>query len=177
MIEKKSALLIIDIQKDNVAEDGPFPFDPTEVSQLIDRVNLETACYEENEFPVYFIRQIYSNIPAQLFSKLLLKGITLAGRPGAELDDRLSLRHGNIFDKPSQNAFKKTDLNTELSSQDIQHLHIMGLDGAYCVAATADGALDLGYDVILHEDSIITNQPKKWNKLKGMLYDKGARKA
>ncbi|MBO6825068.1 MAG: isochorismatase family protein [Sneathiella sp.] len=49
-----------------------------------------------------------------------------------------------------------------------------GLDGAYCVAATAQGALKAGYKPILIKDAIITNKPERAAKLIHRLKAQGA---
>ncbi|MEP3247635.1 MAG: isochorismatase family cysteine hydrolase [Sneathiella sp.] len=171
---ENAALLVIDIQKDNVSPDGPYPFDQSNVDRLIETVNSLTASCKEKNVPVFFIRQVFDGFLGTLISKLFLKGITLKGEPGAELDDRLNVEHGLCLDKPAQNSFSKTDLDQKLSDLKIETVYIAGLDGAYCVSATAKGALKSGRQAIYVEDAIITNKPEKWEALKSQTLQLGA---
>ncbi len=173
MTEKK-ALLVIDIQKDNIAPDGPYPFPQKSVEELITHVNQLTAQFNNAGHPVFFIRQIYKGFWGRLISKLFLKGITLEGSDGANLDKRLNILKGVTIDKTRQNAFANTTLNSQLSNLDISTVVICGLDGAYCVGATAHAALQAGFKVELLDQAILTNKPARWAKIKSDLEIKGA---
>jgi len=170
----KSALLVIDIQKDNVSLNSPYPYQSDNVETLIERVNTLKQQFDENQLPVIFVRQVFQGLIGNLISRLLLKGITLKNQPGTELDERLYAIGSQVIDKPGQNAFHKTTLNSELLNLGIKHLYIAGLDGAYCIAQTAKGGLAANYRVTLIDDAIITNKPKKWEALKESLLKSGA---
>ncbi len=171
---EKPALLVIDIQKDNLSSRSPYPFDPTVVDNMIETVNRITSTCAAAQIPVIFIRQIFDGFPGTLFSKLLLKGITLKGSPGAELDDRLNAAGSLQIDKSRQNGFIGTNLESELEKLTVDTLYMCGLDGAYCVSATAKGGLLSGRNVIYIDDAIITNKPKRWEKLRAETISQGA---
>ena len=173
MVEKK-ALLVIDIQKDNIAPNGPYPFPQKSVEELIKWINELASQYKADDQPVFFIRQIYKNFWGRLISRLFLKGITLEGSDGANLDERLNSSNGLTIDKTQQNAFANTSLQTQLSSFDISTVVICGLDGAYCVGATAHAALNAGFNVELLDQAILTTKADRWAKIKSDLKAKGA---
>ncbi len=174
-LTEKSALLVIDIQKDNVSSASPYPFDPADVSSLIETVNQLTSSCASSHIPIIFIRQVFDGLIGTLFSKLLLKGITLKGSPGTELDDRLKTEGSLQIDKSRQNGFIGTNLQAELEKLDVDTIYICGLDGAYCVSATAKGGLLSGRNVIYIDDAIITNKPKRWGKLRTETTSQGAK--
>lgn len=173
MAEKK-ALLVIDIQKDNISPNGPYPFPQKSVEALIKQVNQVTSQYKADAHPVFFIRQIYKNFWGRLISRLFLKGITLEGSDGANLDERLNSSNGVTIDKTKQNAFANTSLQSQLSHFDISTVVICGLDGAYCVRATAYAALDAGFKVELLDQAILTTRADRWLRIKSDLKAKGA---
>lgn len=172
---ENAALLIIDIQKDNVSPQGPYPFDPEKTEKLISTVNDLNNQAQSKNIPVIFIRQVFSTFMGKLFSRLLLKGITIKGEPGCELDERLKTKGAVTIDKQQQNAFLGTDLNRFLQSRNVKKIYICGLDGAYCVAETAKGGLRTGFDVTMLEDAIITNKANRWAKLKDALSSQGVK--
>jgi len=173
-MDEKKALLVIDMQKDNIAPEGPYPFPQKSVEELIQQINQLTSQYKANAHPVFFVRQIYKNFWGRLISRLFLKGITLEGSDGANLDERLNASNGLTIDKTQQNAFANTSLQSQLSAFDISTVVICGLDGAYCVGVTAHAALRAGFKVELLDQAILTTKADRWAKIKADLKAKGA---
>jgi len=171
----QAALLVIDIQKDNVSDQGPYPFDPEKTENLISAVNVLSNQAQSKDIPVIFIRQIFSTFLGKLLSRILLKGITIKDEPGCELDERLETEGAITIDKQQQNAFSGTDLNSILQSRGVNEIYICGLDGAYCVAETAKGGLRNNFDVTLLDDAIITNKASRWRKRKQTLASQGVK--
>lgn len=171
----QAALLVIDIQKDNVSEQGPYPFDSEKTENLISAVNALSDQAQSKNIPVIFIRQVFSTFLGKLFSRILLKGITIKGEPGCELDERLKTEGTFTIDKQQQNAFSGTDLNSTLQNWGVKEIYICGLDGAYCVAETAKGGLHNNFGVTLLDGAIITNKASRWAKRKQALSSLGAK--
>lgn len=61
-----------------------------------------------------------------------------------------------IFDKKFNSAFHKTGLEIYLDSRNIENLIIVGLQTEYCIDATIKSAFDLGYKIIIPEDTNTT---------------------
>ncbi|MBE7635399.1 isochorismatase family protein [Sneathiella sp. P13V-1] len=157
----KSALLIIDVQIDNVDPNGPYPFPEKDVESLITTINQLSEQWRSKSQPVIFVRQVFKSVLGRLVSRLLLGGITIEGNPGVEVDPRLNSNGGIIVDKTKQDAFASSDILTVLRDHGVTDVYIAGLDGAYCVAETAKGALDNGFTTHLITNAIITNKPEK----------------
>ncbi|MBO6825067.1 MAG: isochorismatase family protein [Sneathiella sp.] len=103
------ALLVIDIQTDNVKPNSPYPFPSEDVTGLIANTNKLITHWQQQEWPVFLIRQNYVGLIGKTISRLLLKGITIRGESGTELDPRLKADYGSIIDKTTQDSFYKTD--------------------------------------------------------------------
>ncbi len=157
----KSALLVIDVQIDNVDPNGPYPFPANDVENMVGVINRLCDKWNEKDLPVIFVRQVFKSFLGKLVSRLLLGGITIEDSPGAQIDPRLHAYKGITIDKTKQDAFVSSGILNLLKELEITDLYITGLDGAYCVAETAKGALKKGFTTHLVTDAIITNQPDK----------------
>jgi nicotinamidase-related amidase len=100
------------------------------------------------------------------------------GSPEWQLHPRLQLQEGDLLiHKQHGNAFEDTPLEAELRSRDIRRLVVTGLVTHGCVKATCQGALDLGYQVVLVEDAHSSYSKdaarliEEWNQ---KLHDQGA---
>ena len=95
----------------------------------------------------------------------LLRRLT-PGSPGTEMDLRLIKVPGaKTFTKNRSDAFSTLELDAYLRENHVDRLLLTGLDGAYCVDATARGALNRGYQVTLFQDGIATESNKSIEKL------------
>jgi len=61
-----------------------------------------------------------------------------------------------IFDKKFNSAFFKTGLEIYLDSKNIENIILVGLQTEYCIDATCKSAFDLGYKVIIPEETNTT---------------------
>lgn len=76
------------------------------------------------------------------------------GIPDHEVMKELAPRPGElVLDKNTNSAFTSSPLDTYLRGLDVQNLVVCGTSTANCVAATARGAADRGYNVILVGDA------------------------
>lgn len=79
------------------------------------------------------------------------------GSPGTEMDHRLiKIPGATTITKNRSDAFSTPELDAYLREYHVDQLLLTGLDGAYCVDATARGALNRGYQVTLLQDGIAT---------------------
>jgi nicotinamidase-related amidase len=156
----RSALLIIDIQEDYT---GPQAKKHFRDSDRIVRVsNALLAQAQAKGVVVVYIKNVIDNPIMSAFTG----GINAPGSPGTEMDRRLIKVPGAMtFTKSRSDAFSTHDLDIYLREKHIGQLMLAGLDGAYCVNATARGALNRGYQVTLFQDGIATESSKSIEKL------------
>lgn len=175
--------------------DGPAPTGPATALILIDlqTVFWGDATYEADTharveaavakavqdarglgWPVIALCQEWSTPGTRLLSRLTMRGKALAGSAGTELAPAFATLPDQVLIKRVQDGFETGDLDRLLARLGVGKLHIMGLDGQYCVQATAMAALNRGYEVTLIEDAVATAQSDAWPLVRARLQSRGA---
>lgn len=112
--------------------------------------------------PVIYIQNVFTNA----FIRGLLGGVNAPGAPGTEMDHQLIRVPGApTFQKDRADAFSNPELDDYLRKLQVDHLVIVGLDAAYCVNATAEGARNRGYRVTLPINAVATESGTPISKL------------
>lgn len=133
---KTSALLVIDVQKDVVAN-------AAKTSEVIDNINSLISLARSTDVPVIWV---------QHSDDYLVKG-----SPGWEIvDDLQPLPNEVRIYKTESSSFLETDLQTKLDSLGIKTLVVTGAQSDYCVNATSNAGIELGYQVTLVSDAHTT---------------------
>jgi len=150
----KTALLIIDIQKDYFP-DGKYPLvNPLEAAQ---KAHMILQCFREQGGYHVHIQHI-SNEPEATFF--------ISGDRGTDIHDSVVHFEGEpIVYKHEPNSFLNTNLLELLKSWDIERVIITGMMTHMCVDATARAASDLGFQVIVAEDACATRDLKYGNTI------------
>lgn len=156
----RAALLIIDIQEDFT---GPLAKKSYKDGDRIVRVsNALLAQAQAKGTTVVFIKNVIDNPVVSVFAG----GINVPGSPGTEMDRRLiKVPMAMTFTKSRPDGFSNPELDAYLREKQVDQVLITGLDGAYCVNATARGALNRGYKVTLFQDGIATESSKSIEEL------------
>ncbi|MEM8958725.1 MAG: isochorismatase family protein [Pseudomonadota bacterium] len=153
-----TALLMIDLQT-VFWDDGPYDAD------LKARVEATVrGCVAEARaagFPVIALRQEWSLPATRVIARLFMKGQALAGSQGTGLAAPFRDLADQELVKRVQDGFETGALDALLSQLDVGWVRIMGLDGEYCVARTAEAALRRGFAVELCVDAIATARQAK----------------
>jgi nicotinamidase-related amidase len=147
-----SALLVIDLQEYTTGEVSMNEVFKKEADDLINRINKIVEKSDENGIPVIYILTEISNPLINLMNNSLAPGSF-----GAQLDRRLKIQSDYIIPKKKQDAFSNTDLDSILIKMEISRLFVVGLDAAFCVNSTIDGAGNRGYDIAAISDAIISD--------------------
>ncbi|MEM9134765.1 MAG: isochorismatase family cysteine hydrolase [Actinomycetota bacterium] len=166
------ALLVVDMQTDFVDGNG---YSPNEVERKIRRLN---ALAEESRAagrPTATLRQVYRGPVATTVIRLLGRGLGNPSSSGLGLHADVGLEAGADFVKSRLDGFSNPALGRWLEQHDVRTVEIAGLDGCYCVRATAIGALNRGFDVVLHDDAILATDVARWRGLQEKLLARGAR--
>jgi nicotinamidase-related amidase len=145
----KTALLIIDIQKDYFPG-GKYPLvNPLEAAQ---KAYMILQCFRESGNPHVHIQHISLKPDATFF---------VSGDRGTDIHDSVAHFEGEpIVYKHEPNSFLNTNLLELLKSWEIERVVITGMMTHMCVDATARAASDLGFQVIVAEDACATRDLK-----------------
>ena len=147
-----SALLVIDIQEYTTGVVSINEVFKKEADDLILKINRIIEKSYENGIPVIYIRSEISNPLINLINSSVA-----VGSLGAQLDARLKIVSDFIITKEKQDAFSNPKLDSILIKNEISRLFVVGLDAAYCVNSTIEGARNRGYKVVAISDAIISN--------------------
>ncbi len=156
----RTALLVIDIQEDFT---GPLARKRyRDGDRIVAASNTLLAQAGKKGLVVVYIENVYDNAIMSAFTG----GMNTPGAPGTEMDRRLTRVQGaRTFTKNRSDAFSNAELDAYLRGTQVDHVLIAGLDGAYCVNATARGALNRGYKVTLFPEAIATESSKSIDSL------------
>jgi nicotinamidase-related amidase len=145
----KTALLVIDIQKDYFPG-GKYPLvNPLEAAQ---KAYLLLQCFRESGGDHLHIQHISLEPDATFF---------ISGDRGTDIHDSVAHFEGEpIVYKHEPNAFLNTNLLELLKGWEIERVVITGMMTHMCVDATVRAASDLGFQVIVAEDACATRDLK-----------------
>ena len=141
----KTALLVIDIQKDYFPG-GKFPLvNPEEAAK---KAYMLLQCFREHSGHHIHIQHISLEPDASFFIK---------GDSGSDIHDIVAHFEGEpIVYKHEPNSFLNTDLLDILKEWEVERVVICGMMTHMCVDATTRAAADFGFQVLLAEDACAT---------------------
>lgn len=160
----EKALLVIDMQNVCVGKTHASYFKYNN-RELIQNVNKVIDANKENMI-IYIKNEMKRNLLNKLAPFHAYKG-TLE----VELVEELHVISDYVLVKYKGDAFSNPELNRLLKDNNIKQVEVVGVDGGGCVALTAFGAINHGYQVTLNKNAIGTMFHKKREK-----YDKKLRK-
>ena len=145
----KTALLVIDIQKDYFPG-GKYPLvNPLAAAQ---KAYMILQCFRESGDPHVHIQHVSLEPDATFF---------ISGDRGTDIHDSVAHFEGEpIVYKHEPNAFLNTNLLELLKSWEVERVVITGMMTHMCVDATARAAADFGFQVIVAEDACATRDLK-----------------
>ena len=165
----RAALLIIDIQEDYTGPQAKKRF--RDGDRIVRVSNALLAQAQAKGTVVIYIKNVIDNPIVSVFTG----GLNAPDSPGTEMDSRLIRVPGAMtFTKSRSDAFSNLELDAHLRENRVDQLLLTGLDGAYCVNATARGALNRGYRVTLFQEGIATESSKSIEKLAQSWREAGA---
>ena len=171
LIADKTALLIIDMQRDFCASSGYLSIrggDMTAVQAIIPRiVDIRSKCRDAG-IDVLYTREGHrsnlSDLPRckQMKTKLLgaeigssgpLGRLLIRGEYGWDLVEELKPNETEfVLDKPGTGSFYGTELDHILRNKKIENIIMTGVTTGVCVSSTVREAADHGYNVLVLED-------------------------
>ena len=112
--------------------------------------------------------------PSQKYLKQRLMNNSMAvGSLGAQLDRRLNILSDYVIPKEKQDAFSNSYLDSILIESEISRLFIVGLDAAFCVNGTIEGARNRGYDIAVISDAILSDPDSMKNFMLDEFVNRG----
>lgn len=148
----KTALLVLDIQKDFIGEHARMPVAKQQIEPMLKSINAMIEDAQVAGRPVIYIGNEFE--PRQWLSNFFRKHAALKGSEGAALDERLRRVSDLYFSKKQGDAFSNSELVHYLHKNDITHVIICGVFIEGCVTATAKGARKRGFDVTVIRDAV-----------------------
>jgi len=145
----KTALLVIDIQKDYFPGGRMELVNPLEAAQ---KAYMLLQCFREHGQKTVHIQHVSLKPDATFF---------ISGERGADIHNSAAHFEGEpLVQKHYPNSFRETNLLDMLKGWGIQRLIISGMMSHMCVDATARAAADFGFQVIVAEDACATRDLK-----------------
>lgn len=143
----KTALLVIDIQKDYFPG-GKFPLvNPEEAAK---NAYMLLQCFREHGGYHIHIQHISLKPDAKFF---------IRGDSGSDIHDSVAHFEGEpIVYKHHPNSFRETNLLEMLKEWGVERVVITGMMTHMCVDATARAAADFGFKVTIAEDACATRE-------------------
>jgi nicotinamidase-related amidase len=145
----KTALLVIDIQKDYFPGGKMELVNPLEAAQ---KAYMLLQCFREHGQKTVHIQHISLEPDATFF---------ISGDRGTDIHDSAAHFEGEpLVQKHEANSFLGTNLLDLLKGWGIERVIITGMMSHMCVDATARAAADFGFQVIVAEDACTTRDLK-----------------
>ncbi|WP_166418869.1 cysteine hydrolase family protein [Cochlodiniinecator piscidefendens] len=158
------ALVIIDAQDCFLKK-----YDEAAVNALGDEIKQAKF----NGIPVIGLRHEWKHQPEALMMRVLDGGTGVSGTKGLQINADLRVELDHTVDKFRQDGFHDGALDQLLRDLNVGHITIAGLDGNFCIQATAQAALNRGYSVKLSK-SIFARASDQWENTKANLIALGA---
>lgn len=149
--QPRTAVLLLDLQRDFLEAEGRMPIDRAQVEPLLRTVESLAAAAQARELPVVQVRNSFSRGD---IANWFRNHAAVVGEPGTALDPRTAALSDILFDKDAPDSFSNEKLDAFLREQQVEHLVIAGVFADGCVYWTARGALNRGYSVTVVRDAI-----------------------
>ena len=168
---KKSALLVIDVQKDFTQSSGRLPVDLNQAEQMIANINAIVASTDtEILLPIYIGNEFRKFDPLNIFRNFS----AIRGTAGCGLDPRLKIVGDMYFSKEEGDALSNPSLVSFLRESKIEHLYLTGLQAEACVYRTFRGALKRGFSCSVIQDAIASKTEARRQRMLRKFASEGA---
>ena len=161
MNRRRSAVLLLDLQRDFLASDGArMPVGQEEARRVLAAANaVLDGVALKGALPVLVVNRFPRTAWLANFFR---HGATIDGSWGSEIDERLHTRQGlKVFAKTRSSAFSSEELVAYLAANSISQVFVLGVFAEGCVRATAVDALKQGFKAIVPTCAIGTNSEAK----------------
>lgn len=167
------ALLVIDMQEDFTSIGGRYGWDKAYLKARIEAIDIMAAKAKKAEIPVIAVRHVHRAPLIRLMIRLFGEGRGIPSSKGLRLVE-LPVQPDFEVVKARSDSFSSPELEGYLAAARIGTLLLTGLDGSYCVQATAHGALNRGFRVEIVEDAVLSRNEADWRRHLTELKGRGA---
>jgi nicotinamidase/pyrazinamidase len=168
--KRNCALLVIDIQEATTGDVSMYPYFQENSDNLIMNINHLADSFKNMNLPVVYIRSEITNPLINLLNNSYAKG-----HPGAKFDKRLKIVSNSEVVKKGKDSFRNTDLDSILTTNNVNELYIVGLDAAECVNATVEAALNRNYNVNIIKEAVLSKSEEMTDSMMVIFKDRGAK--
>lgn len=152
------ALLVIDMQEDYIGEKRDARRFPYHSEILIPRINQKISDFSRgNNFVVYVLNRFFYQ--SRKFVPQIVEGLQIVS--------------DKIFLKNRASCFSNSELIRFLSENHVTAVEMAGVDGNYCVAASARAGLKNGLSVVLNRRYVEAAKADRLEKTIGSLQKAG----
>jgi nicotinamidase-related amidase len=148
----KSALLIIDLQKDLCHDDRRRHLVQEALPHILELIKL----FRRSDRPIYFTR--FELEPDDPQFERFGDRYCVRGTPGAEFIDEIRPLDGEVVAKKKHSAFFETDLADRLAADGCDGVVLAGLQTQICILTTAADAYHRGLKVVIASDCVVSTR-------------------
>jgi nicotinamidase-related amidase len=166
----QKALIVIDMQLDFTGEKANMPIEAGTAANLINVVNHIIDDYNGKGYQIVYIKNVYKK---HAIANLFQGNVTIEGTAGTEIDPRIHLVSGNIFDKNKGDAFTTKAFEQFLINNRVNEIFVCGIMAHGCVYYTALGGQNRNYTVNYIANAVGAPQRKNIENTIKKLKNKG----
>jgi nicotinamidase-related amidase len=151
------ALLVIDMLKDFIEEDGALYCGQT-ARRIIPFVKQKIDEFRKNEDLIIYICDSHeeNDLEFRMFARHSVKGTR-----GAEIIDELPVEDSDIFIRKSRfSAFYNTNLDQILDEKKVTEVHVVGVCTSICVMDTVGDLRNRDYEVRVYAQGVANFDPE-----------------
>lgn len=148
----RSALLVIDVQKDFMLPQGKLPIDQAQAGNIIRNLNELLPVVVRHQIDVVYIGNEFKK--SATVANWFRNHAAIENSAGAKLAEGLNVVSTNYFAKNRPDAFSNGEFDRFLREKKISKLIISGVFADQCVLATIKGAINRQYEVYALADAI-----------------------
>jgi nicotinamidase-related amidase len=121
----RSALLLVDFQRDFLADNGRMPISRSQVEPLIIQTNRAISAARAQGVHIVAVANEFS--PDDRLMNVLRRNAAIAGSEGAAWDERVTVHDAPYFTKTRGDAFSNERLRDHLATLGIEEVVLAGL--------------------------------------------------
>jgi len=149
-------LLVIDMQEDYVGNSRNVKIYPYKTEKLIHSINDRISEYSKDAV-IYIVNRFFWEF----------------GNKPKKLVNGLSIISDNIFEKRKASCFSNNKFLEYLQKINASELELVGVDGNYCVGASAIDGANKQYKILFNEALVGIGNYNKFKKTKKKLQERG----